>query len=350
MKKILLILAAVTASASLFAQTQRIETSPITYNNTDRDVVFGNKENGSSVGLTYFTEDKYFRIFGGYYRDTKSAEIYMQGGHGDNGNISGFKLRTNRTAALGDGANFEIISTRRDGALVATDNYKTFTIDGVTSNIGMGTTAGNTYSLSIYRDKEFKDPVNVNNKYASILLKGGGYAENNSAFIDMDGGHGDNGSTQGFRIKTSRNAALQNQDAASFEIIRITRTPSGLPPVKDESRPSFYIAPNGNVGIQTRNTNGYQLAVDGTIGAREITVNTQSWADYVFKEDYNLRSLKEVENHINEFGHLPEIPTTEEVMENGVDLGEMNVLLLKKIEELTLYVIQQQKEIDSLKN
>ncbi len=106
---------------------------------------------------------------------------------------------------------------------------------------------------------------------------------------------------------------------------------------------------HGNVGIGTTDPGNYQLAVEGKIGAREVEVTLNSWSDFVFEDDYKLRSLKEVENYIRENNHLPDIPSEAEVLENGISLGEMNAKLLQKIEELTLYVIQQQKEIEALK-
>ena len=112
----------------------------------------------------------------------------------------------------------------------------------------------------------------------------------------------------------------------------------------------FRISKDGIVTIGTTvRQPGYKLAVNGKILAKEIKVET-GWADYVFQEDYDLPTLKEVEQHIKENGHLPNIPSSEEVAENGIQLGEMNKLLLEKIEELTLYVIQQQKEINELKS
>ncbi len=101
----------------------------------------------------------------------------------------------------------------------------------------------------------------------------------------------------------------------------------------------------GNVGIGTANTFGYKLAVNGTIGSTEVKVeNTSSWPDFVFDNDYELPTLEEVEQHIAENGHLPEIPGEAEVAENGINLGEMNAKLLQKIEELTLYMIEQNKQ------
>lgn len=109
------------------------------------------------------------------------------------------------------------------------------------------------------------------------------------------------------------------------------------------------IMSNGNIGIGTTNPNGWKLAVNGKIRAKEIKVETSGWSDFVFYDDYKLPTLKEVENHIKENGHLKDIPSEKEVEENGIFLGEMDSKLLQKIEELTLYTIQQQREIDELK-
>lgn len=73
------------------------------------------------------------------------------------------------------------------------------------------------------------------------------------------------------------------------------------------------------------------------------------WSDFVFKNNYNLPTLVEVENFIKKYGHLKDIPTENEVVKNGIDIGEMNAKLLQKIEELMLYTIQQQKQIEILK-
>ena len=101
---------------------------------------------------------------------------------------------------------------------------------------------------------------------------------------------------------------------------------------------------NGKLGIGTVNPGSWKLAVNGSIRAKEIKVET-GWSDFVFYADYKLPTLKEVEKHIKEKGHLKDIPSAKEVEKNGILLGEMNSKLLQKIEELTLYTIQQQKEI-----
>jgi hypothetical protein len=86
----------------------------------------------------------------------------------------------------------------------------------------------------------------------------------------------------------------------------------------------------------------YSLSVNGNVRADRVKVYT-TWADYVFEEDYKLPTLAEVEQHINEKGHLKDIPSAAEVEAKGIELGEMNKLLLQKIEELTLYMIEQNK-------
>jgi hypothetical protein len=110
----------------------------------------------------------------------------------------------------------------------------------------------------------------------------------------------------------------------------------------------LFIDGTGNVGIGTTTPGSYRLAVEGKIGAREVNVTTASWADYVFDEEYELRSLTEVEAYIKINQHLPEVPTEAEVKANGINLAEMNVLLLKKVEELTLYLIDSNKKIESI--
>ncbi|RKN82424.1 tail fiber protein [Ulvibacterium marinum] len=108
------------------------------------------------------------------------------------------------------------------------------------------------------------------------------------------------------------------------------------------------IASNGDVGIGT-STPDDKLTVKGRIHAEEVKVDLSvPGPDYVFKEGYDLKSLKEVQEHIREKGHLPNIPSAQEMEENGVELGIMNMKLLEKIEELTLYMIDMNKRMELL--
>lgn len=109
------------------------------------------------------------------------------------------------------------------------------------------------------------------------------------------------------------------------------------------------IGQNGSVGIGTTSPDS-KLAVNGIIHAREVKVDQNSWPDYVFKPAYNLLSLSEVKSYVNRNHHLPEMPSESDVAKEGINLGEMNKLLLKKVEELTLYLIQQKEEADRQKS
>jgi hypothetical protein len=105
---------------------------------------------------------------------------------------------------------------------------------------------------------------------------------------------------------------------------------------------------NGNIGIGTAKPQ-YKLAVEGTIGARKVKVTQESWADFVFDPTYKLPTINETALYIQQHRHLPGIPSETEVKEKGLDVGEMNKLLLQKIEEQMLYIIELKKEVDALK-
>jgi len=105
---------------------------------------------------------------------------------------------------------------------------------------------------------------------------------------------------------------------------------------------------NGKVGIGTASPDS-KLTVKGNIHAEEVKVDLSvPGPDYVFKEDYDLMSLAEIQNYIKKYGHLPNIPSAKEMEENGIQLGEMNMKLLEKIEELTLYILVQEKKMEAI--
>ena len=103
----------------------------------------------------------------------------------------------------------------------------------------------------------------------------------------------------------------------------------------------------GNIGIGIENPKE-RLEVNGTIRSKEVKIEASGWSDFVFDKNYDLPKLSDVEKHINDKQHLPGIPSEEEVLENGISVGEMQAKLLQKIEESTLYVIEQDKKIKIL--
>jgi hypothetical protein len=122
---------------------------------------------------------------------------------------------------------------------------------------------------------------------------------------------------------------------------------------------------NGRVGIGTTDPQGYKLAVNGSAIAESMKVKLHgSWPDYVFKPTYVLLPLSDVKNYVDKYQHLPDMPSEADIAKDGIDLGEINKTLTKKVEELTLYLIEkdnadkikdaklqsQQQQLDELKH
>jgi len=155
---------------------------------------------------------------------------------------------------------------------------------------------------------------------------------------------GDSWSTTSTRIENKIDA-----DSKGF----IEFNPKGLVAglaLGTNNTPQLFISEGGNVGIGTTQLSSYKLAVEGRIAARGVKVTVGTFADYVFDSTYQLRPLASLQQYINQNKHLPGIPSAEEVKKDGgIELGEMNVKLLEKIEELTLYVIDLKKENEQMK-
>ncbi|NSL87320.1 hypothetical protein ECE50_010795 [Chitinophaga sp. Mgbs1] len=113
----------------------------------------------------------------------------------------------------------------------------------------------------------------------------------------------------------------------------------------NSSAPSYFYGSVG-IGVFPQKQPELKLAVSGTIGAKKVKVTDQGWADYVFKSDYTLPSLSEVEAFIKTNYHLPGIPSEKEIAEKGLDLGNMQQQQMQKIEELTLYIISLNKKLE----
>lgn len=117
--------------------------------------------------------------------------------------------------------------------------------------------------------------------------------------------------------------------------------------VSNASGDLFTLEPTGKLTLSNGTDKLLQLEADGLLRGRRIKLDTDTWADYVFAADYPLMPLNELEAYLNNEKHLPNVPSETEVVTEGIDLGQMNVVLLEKVEELTLYLIEQNKKIEA---
>lgn len=155
-----------------------------------------------------------------------------------------------------------------------------------------------------------------------------------------------------YRMQIAVDNSFTNGDKAFVEIGVSDPNSSGggFISLGTEGQDRLVVTSARTVGIGTLDTKGYKLAVNGKIRAREVKVEADNWPDYVFKDTYKAKSLEEIEVFLIKNKHLPEIPTALDIENNGLDLGQMNAKLLKKIEELTLLLIDQNKRLKELES
>ena len=123
----------------------------------------------------------------------------------------------------------------------------------------------------------------------------------------------------------------------------------GMFVIRTNGADQVFVDANGRMGIGNLPTSPHRLAVRGSIICEELKVElVADWPDYVFAKDYDLMPLQELKSFIDTHHHLPNIPKASDIQKDGFEVGEMNRKLLEKVEELTLYIIQQNERIDAL--
>lgn len=169
--------------------------------------------------------------------------------------------------------------------------------------------------------------------------------------IDIPYQHGQH--SQGYHFVGWTASSGENLKTVTYEVNGVPQNQHLLSDVQDYSSPMYaqhevsrFIV-NGRVGIGTT-TPREHLSVNGNIRAKEVKVEAANWPDYVFLPDYPLIPLPALEAYIDEHGHLPGIPTADEVAADGIGLAEMNRKLLEKVEELTLHLIELKKVVDTM--
>ena len=214
--------------------------------------------------------------------------------------------------------------------------------DPATANVGAWTKNGN--NIFVGSDKKVgigietpSEPLHVaGNVLITGAIKGG---HNDWQSLNL---YGNSSETDGARIM------IGNSSAANGGFIKMFAVgTTGKIEFSNQNMVVMAIKANNDIVIGNA-TQPSNMFVNGEITTNLVRVNTQEWYDCVFEKDYKLQPLSEVEAYINQYKHLPEIPSEAEVKADGIDVAQMNALLLKKVEELTLYVIELEKRVNGL--
>jgi len=219
--------------------------------------------------------------------------------------------------------------------------------DGAKGYISFGahTGGGQRGDILYMRGSDGNVGVGTANPLAKLEISGGNILVRNSANVDNESS-----------IMIAHSINITNYHTFGTSVRTITQSAGnntyGMQFFTQESyltgqTEKLRIQGNGNVGIGTINPDA-KLAVNGTIHSKEVKVDMTGWSDFVFKKEYNLPTLEQVEKHIVKNGHLENIPNEEEVLKYGINLGEMNAKLLQKMEEMTLYMIEQNKRMNKI--
>lgn len=307
-----------------------------------------NKASNNTFFGTYSGRDNSDGTYNVYF----GRNAGMSGTTGDNNTYIGYDAGRNNKVGVSNvfigyqagsdelGSNLLYISNSNTQTPLIKGNFATnaLTINGTLTTTGNMTSQGDVYGKSV--DGSYSNLYRFGGLY--LTWDSDTYGTNTSHSIRSTYGdsYGDD-----ITINTYDNLRinLDSDDNTAESFFEIGHHTTGTSDVLFTVK-----SPTGEVGIGTQPLTGYKLAVNGKIKALEVSITTDGWADYVFEKNYNLKSLEEVEAFIQENKHLPDVPSEAEVLENGIAVGEMSTILLQKIEELTLYLIDQNKRIENL--
>ncbi len=292
-----------------------------------------------------------------------------------NKNINAVNHISTQGLTVGEASSSESIKIKTDAAawnLVVSTGEDFIISDAINGNLNPLTIQDGTPSNTLYMSNNGKVGIGTNAPAQILHVVGNGYftdqlgvgtASSTSYKVRFltNSFRVDHSSDQGFFFNKIGGSAWNYIDFRKDGVrqgyfgfdsnndMRVASNGTGQTEFINNTGTSMTITPSGEVGIGTTDPGQeWRLAVNGKIRAKEIKVET-GWSDFVFEKDYDLPTLEEVEKHINDKGHLKDIPSAAEVAKNGILLGDMDSKLLQKIEELTLYQIEANKLIQALR-
>ncbi len=283
--------------------------------------------------------------------------LFLQTGTLSAYNTSNMYFQTNGTSRM------TILNTNGNVGIGTTAPTQKLEVQGnayLTGNMSIGEAVKTDTKLNIYHNTSSSSAIYglrsvVSSGSAPTYGSGSVYG----AYLSATAGN-DNASAYGLYISAANYSStaktygiytsVMNGWAAYFSGGKVAVTGNlgvgiGDPTQKLDVRGNAYLS--GNVGIGVSNPT-QKLEVNGTIKAKEVKIDINTGADFVFSPEYNLKSLSDVESFIQTNKHLPEIPSEKAMQEEGLSINEFQIKLLQKIEELTLYAIEQNKKIEKM--
>jgi hypothetical protein len=310
---------------------------------------------GNYSQIEFFT-----KLYPGIITPTWSRMLYMNslGAYFDVPIVANSTFSTNGNATIGTSSANKILTV--NGNLINTGNASigttaapaTLTINGTLVNTGnntLGTLTVNS-TLTNIGDVTIATPT-----AKKTLTVNGSIVSNNNTLFNLNTATLA-GASQCWGAQPLMIRGASGTDQQIFYIGQINDASNSYTYLQSQmnsngAQKPIYLNPlGGAVAVGTINTQGFAFAVNGGILAEEVKVITDvPQSDYVFEPDYKLKSLGEVQKYVQTNKHLPEVPSAAEFKRDGYKVGQMDDLLLRKVEELTLYVIELQKQIEELK-
>lgn len=298
------------------------------------------------VGIGTVNPNKSLSIFG---NNSSDVGISLSNGFYDNNQCNFFILKTGNAYIVDDQRNAGVIESYNDLIFSAASGVNTVN-PSIKFQTGRTSVIGNTRMLI-----DSKGNIGIGTLKPSNKLDVNGNIQISNSEIPMGLITEVRGLTPLLNMSMNFRESNRNNQyvGAAFRIdsrdyFSVFQWKYRAPGTSDETS-LMELNRNGQLGLGTKNPGEFKLAVKGSIGASEIKVlDVKSWADFVFEDSYSLRNLIELETFIQKNKHLPDIPSEIEIKEQGINIADMDAMLLRKIEELTLYVIDQNKKINKV--